>query len=187
MQEKIIKVSIPLFDEKGYSETSIQDIVDSLGVTKGTFYYYYKSKQELLKDIILSYIEHILEQQSDILADLTKSNEEKLFNVLHMIISNIRTLKQSARIFIREIRHIKEDNLVEIKQRRKQFKNNLQHLIDEGIKVGEFKEHLKTNILTLGILGMTNWTYYWYDPDGSVSEQELTELFMQFITDGIKR
>jgi AcrR family transcriptional regulator len=38
MKEKIIQQSIQLFGEKGFKETSIQDIVDSLSVTKGTFY-----------------------------------------------------------------------------------------------------------------------------------------------------
>ena len=38
MKEKITEQSVKLFQEKGFSETSIQDIVDLLGVTKGTFY-----------------------------------------------------------------------------------------------------------------------------------------------------
>lgn len=41
MKEKIIEVSIDLFGKHGFTETSIQDIVDGLGVTKGTFYYYF--------------------------------------------------------------------------------------------------------------------------------------------------
>jgi len=37
MKEKITIESIRLFEMKGFSETSIQDIVDAIGVTKGTF------------------------------------------------------------------------------------------------------------------------------------------------------
>ena len=48
MKRKIIEESIDLFDKKGFNNTSIQNIVDSIGVTKGTFYYYFSSKQELL-------------------------------------------------------------------------------------------------------------------------------------------
>ena len=46
MKQKIKNTSISLFEQKGFAETSIQDIVDSLGVTKGTFYYYFASKEE---------------------------------------------------------------------------------------------------------------------------------------------
>lgn len=186
MKDKIIAISIPLFDEKGYSETSIQDIVDQLGVTKGTFYYYYNTKQKLLRDIILSYMEKLLNDQEKILTKNTLSNKEKLFEIMYMIINNIRSSKQSARIFTREMRHIKEKHLDEIKNRRRQFKHNLQKILEAGIEAGEFRSNIKTEILSLGILGIINWTYYWYDPDGAISEKELTEIFMNLITDGIK-
>ena len=60
VKEKITAQSIRLFEKKGFTETSIQDIVDSLGVTKGTFYYYFSSKEELLMDIHLGYIDELL-------------------------------------------------------------------------------------------------------------------------------
>ena len=48
VKEKITEQSIRLFEKKGFSETSIQDIVDSLGVTKGTFYYYFSGSNSLI-------------------------------------------------------------------------------------------------------------------------------------------
>ncbi|MES9741731.1 helix-turn-helix domain-containing protein, partial [Priestia megaterium] len=53
MKDLMMERSIQLFAQKGFKETSIQDIVNELNVTKGTFYYYFKSKQELLMDIHL--------------------------------------------------------------------------------------------------------------------------------------
>ena len=60
MKAELIKESINLFVEKGYSATSIQDIVDKLGVTKGSFYYHFKSKEALLMHIHVSYIDDLL-------------------------------------------------------------------------------------------------------------------------------
>ncbi|MEH7546671.1 MULTISPECIES: TetR/AcrR family transcriptional regulator [Bacillaceae] len=55
MKQKLIETGIQLFDQNGFKSTSVQDIVQLLGVTKGTFYYYFNSKEELLKDIHLIY------------------------------------------------------------------------------------------------------------------------------------
>jgi len=78
VKEKITAQSIRLFEKKGFTETSIQDVVDSLGVTKGTFYYYFSSKEELLMDIHLGYIDGLLYNQEQILNDASKSYKEKL-------------------------------------------------------------------------------------------------------------
>jgi len=48
----IIKKATKLFAEQGYHPTSVQDIVDALGVGKGVFYWYFPSKDELLKEIL---------------------------------------------------------------------------------------------------------------------------------------
>ena len=47
--EKILEVSQRLFMEKGYDNTTIQDIVNELGgLTKGAIYHHFKSKEEII-------------------------------------------------------------------------------------------------------------------------------------------
>ena len=50
--EKIISVSAKLFLEKGYEKTSMQDIVDALGMSKGAIFYHFKSKEEILNVVL---------------------------------------------------------------------------------------------------------------------------------------
>jgi len=51
-KELILEKSIKLFLQKGYHGTTIKDITDAVGITKGAFYWYYKSKEELLETLI---------------------------------------------------------------------------------------------------------------------------------------
>ncbi len=46
-----MRVSVELFAQHGYAQTSVQQIVDAAGVTKGALYHYFKSKDDLLFDI----------------------------------------------------------------------------------------------------------------------------------------
>lgn len=48
---RILEISSKLFYEKGYEKTSIQDIVNALGMSKGAVYHHFKSKEEILKRI----------------------------------------------------------------------------------------------------------------------------------------
>lgn len=184
MKEKIIDASVQLFDEKGFSETSIQDIVNVIGVTKGTFYYYFQSKQELLKDIHLRYIEDLLTKQSAILG-ANMDVKSKIHQIIYMLIKNIKTKRQSARIFFREMRNLSDDHIDQIMKKRDLFRIHFQGLIETGIENGSIKETFRADMLTFGILGVTNWSYYWYNPDGPVGEKELSDLYLEMILNGI--
>lgn len=186
MRERILKESIDLFDQKGFSKTSIQDIVNTIGVTKGTFYYYFKSKQELLMDIHLNYIKELLKEQEQILANDYISTRDKMENLIFLVIKKIRLHGKSARVFSREVRHLDEKQLKLVNSCRRDFRLNLQKLFDEGVSKGEFRNDLRTDIVNFGILGMVNRSYNWYNPDGEVSEEELVRTYMELILNGIQ-
>jgi AcrR family transcriptional regulator len=186
LKEKITEKSIQLFDQKGFSETSIQDIVDSIGVTKGTFYYYFSSKEELLMDIHLRYIDYLLVNQDEILKDESQNCKNKLFAIVHMLISNIKTQGASAKVFFREMRNLSDERLSEIIPKRDLFRLNIEKLLEKGKQNGEFRADLKTSIVTFGILGAANWSYQWFNPEGKVSDREVAEIFTEMILKGIE-
>lgn len=185
MKEKITEHSIKLFEKKGFSETSIQDIVDSLGVTKGSFYYYFSSKEELLMDIHLRYIDELLARQEEILSEQSTS-KQKLYDIVYMLISSIKSKGASAKIFFREMRHLSDDRLAQIVAKRDQFRLNVELLIRKGIDRGEFRQDLNPIIVTFGILGAANWSYQWFNPMGKVSDREVAEIFVEMILKGIE-
>lgn len=186
MKQRILEAGIKLIDENGFKSTSINDIVEAIGVTKGTFYYYFASKEELLKDIHLLYIEDLIHRQDKILANPATTCTRKLYEIIYLLISNIRTKRQSARIFIREIRHLSKDNFDSIRNKRNEFRINVQQLLEDGVQKGEFITGCQADIVTLGILGMANWSFYWFNPNGAVSEEELSEIYVDMILAGIK-
>ncbi|MFZ3589510.1 TetR/AcrR family transcriptional regulator [Bacillus sp. DJP31] len=186
MKDRITEQSIRLFEKKGFSETSIQDIVDSLGVTKGTFYYYFSSKEQLLMDIHMSYIEDMILRQERILYDSQKSCKEKLYEMVFMLISNIESQGPSARVFFREMRNLSADHLSEVIPKRDLFRQNLQKLLDEGKDKKEFKVELRSDIVAFGILGVTNWSYQWFNPNGLTPDEEVTRIFVDMILQGIE-
>jgi TetR/AcrR family transcriptional regulator, cholesterol catabolism regulator len=185
VKHKIVEQSIELFELKGFSETSIQDVVDALGVTKGTFYYYFDSKEQLLMDIHSKYIDELLIKQQQILDHPSKDYKTKLFENVELLLKQIKTHGRLARVFFREMRNLNQDHVMEIKEKRERFRLNLQKIIELGIENGEFRQDLKADIVTFGILGLCNWSYNWFNPNGPVSDDELTEIYIEMILRGI--
>jgi AcrR family transcriptional regulator len=51
-RERLLESAKTLFSQKGYYATSVEDIVASAGLSKGAFYFYFKSKEELFKSLV---------------------------------------------------------------------------------------------------------------------------------------
>lgn len=185
MKAELIKESINLFVEKGFSATSIQDIVDKLGVTKGSFYYHFKSKEALLMHIHLSYIDDLLKRQKTIL-ETEKEARGKLVKVVELLIHDIEKQGALGRVYYREIRHLTPENATTIREKRAEFRDRIESIITEGIENGEFRKNLEAKMITFAILGITNWSYQWFNPNGDLSVRELADMYTDFILHGIQ-
>ncbi|MFS0574590.1 TetR/AcrR family transcriptional regulator [Sporosarcina sp. 179-K 3D1 HS] len=185
MKEDITKHSIQLFEQKGFSETSVQDIVDSVGVTKGTFYYYFKSKETLLMDIHLQYINNLLSRQQEVI-EKEDTYRGKLIKNVELLIGDIETHGPSGRVFFREIRHLSPENIEEILVKRDEFRLAIEEILQEGVQSGEFRENLNPKMISFAVLGVTNWSYQWFNPAGDVSANQLASMFSDFILHGIQ-
>lgn len=56
-KSEILDTAEKLFTTKGYNQTTIMDILNEIGIAKGTFYYYFKSKEEVMDAIIMRFVD----------------------------------------------------------------------------------------------------------------------------------
>ncbi|RKD69459.1 TetR family transcriptional regulator [Sinobaca qinghaiensis] len=185
MRNNIKQQAIFLFQKKGFSETSIQDIVEAVHVTKGSFYYYFTSKESLLMEIHMDYIENLLAEQHRLYEPTSQSAREKLTGTVVLLLTKIKEDGASARIFYREMRHLQEAGYSHIVERRNQFRRQIEEVITEGIHNREFRQNLNPALTTLALLGITNWSYQWFDPDGELSDREAAAYFVDLLLHGM--
>jgi AcrR family transcriptional regulator len=68
-RQQLMDHAAELFAERGYHPTSVADIVESLGVGKGVFYWYFSSKEELLAEILRASHQDLRRRQQQAIAD----------------------------------------------------------------------------------------------------------------------
>ncbi len=93
---QIIKSALKLFRELGYEQTTVQNIIDEAGISKGGFYHHYDSKEKLLEDIGIMFIQKGLELGKQIASRDDLSGLEKINK------------------YIREMNSIKQDRPQEV-------------------------------------------------------------------------
>ena len=84
-RSELIACAQRLFCAKGYENTSVRDIVDEVGVAKGTFYYYFHSKQAILEALVAELSAQLLVLYEAIVADETLNAIQKWTRAVQVI------------------------------------------------------------------------------------------------------
>ena len=129
---EILDTAEKLFHEKGYAKATTEDILQMTGIARGTLYYHFKGKEEILLAIIDRKIDKHEKEFRALAEDTTLSAVEKLVQVIHL---------QSNSGVLAEGLHEKEN--AEFHQ--KSFQRSLlryapvlTEIVEQGIKSGEF-------------------------------------------------
>lgn len=95
--ENIITISAKLFAEKGYDKTSMQDIADAVGMSKGGIFHHFNSKEDIFNAVMERQFEQIIEimnQWFDEMHGLTA--KEKLRGLIKRNLMDDKIIKESS-------------------------------------------------------------------------------------------
>ena len=127
---EILDTAQQLFFQKGYDHTSVNDIITSIGIAKGTFYHYFESKEDLLDKLVSRWIHEVLPR----VKKLAKRKDLNAIEKLNQYFITIRNLKveniELMKILMRVL--YKDENLL---LRYKIFKKQVDLLTPEFAKV----------------------------------------------------
>lgn len=79
-RNEILDTAERLFHTKGYEKSTVNDILKEIAIAKGTFYHYFKSKEEVLDAIVSRYTDIVISRANEILKNDDISSGEKLLH-----------------------------------------------------------------------------------------------------------
>ena len=139
-KDQILRAAQNFFYTLGYEKTSIQDIIDEVGIAKGTFYHYFRSKTDLLDSVVTMMFS---EAMSRIVPEL-QDGTERASSKFRKLFRSIAMWKIRNRDLFRELISVlyRDDNIV---LRHKMMTHSmailipvLEDIISQGVSEGEF-------------------------------------------------
>ena len=153
-KQEIINTALKIFIHKGYEKTSVNDILNEIGIAKGTFYHYFKAKEEVLDAVIADTTGTIVNKIEKIIADYSLNPEDKLLKAF----SEMRIAPHMGEKVLSDIN--KPENLLMhqkiLTSSMKSFVPLMVEIVEEGIEQGKFisqypKEYMEI-VLCSGIV-----------------------------------
>jgi AcrR family transcriptional regulator len=173
-----------VFHEKGYEATTIQDIADEVGILKGSLYYYIRSKEDLLYEVIRDIHEEAIASVMQVdEVEGTALDRVRAFVIAHMTFTGENLVKIS--VFFHDFRSLSSERQQTIIASRDLYERHMRRLIEEGKRDGSIRKDADPKIAALAVMGAMNWTYQWYRPGGRKSMREIARGFADLIVNGL--
>jgi TetR/AcrR family transcriptional regulator, cholesterol catabolism regulator len=183
--EEVLQSAANIFFAKGFHATSIEDVARDVGMLKGSLYYYIKSKEDLLFQLLLAGIEDgdaFIAQQIDPGGDPVEQLEKAIRAQIDYIIQN----RVPFGLFLHEFDSLsgkRQHKLIAVMSR---YNSRFVELVRRGQEQGKIMQG-EPWIIVNGILGMCNWLYRWYDPDQVSDPEKIKAVFLRMIFEGIRK
>jgi AcrR family transcriptional regulator len=183
-KEKIGRAAAKVYNKKGYQETKIDDIAAAAKMSKGGIYHYFSSKDEILFFILDSYMDIVLEDLEAQLQTLRDSTSRIKF-IIERHIDFYANYTSQAKTLLHDAHCLSPKRFKSIKVKERKYYRIVLDVLSEFFEgSGEAKgDELKAMAFLL--FGMSNWTYHWYDPKGSISPEKLSRITCTVFLKGI--
>ncbi len=178
-RERTIEAAAQLFYERGYENTTLEVVAESLGVTKPFIYSHFRSKADLLADICSRAVAASLVAIDTVMAlDASNTGKMKILG-REFFIAVLRNQRHIA-ILTREEKNLSPEDFKRISLMRREFDTKLVNLLTAGARSGEFQ--LKDpSVTALAIGGLVSWAYVWYRPHGRLELEALADEISDLI------
>jgi len=179
-REQVVLRAARVFAERGYDQTSMQDLADAVGIAAGGLYHYFGSKEALLIGICDQLMDPLLEQAEE-LAARDRPPEQQLRELIGLWVEQVIARRDQMLVFQQE-RHVVERGTQwrAVRARRKRFERIVEEVLDRVDGAGHL--HAVDRRLALSaLLGMVNHTAQWYRERGRLSAAEIAQGYADLL------
>ena len=135
-RNELINIAEELFSKNGYDQTAVSDIVKKANVAQGLFYYYFRSKDEILNVIIVRFIK----EAKDLMETIVKNNEINAIQKIFSTYENLAKFRKKREGLVNYI-HEEKNEILHFRLENKVspiITRDLAKIIEQGINEGIF-------------------------------------------------
>ena len=172
-----------LFARHGYDGVSMRDLADAVGIQQSGIYNHFASKQILLVDLMVVYMERVMaELQAEVSNHTDPVSKLKAF-VQFTVIDHINCPDDVFLAFM-ELRSLENPGLTKLLALRDAYETVLRDILSEGIRSRLFNV-TDLDIATRALLAMLSGVTVWYKEDGPLGREKIADVYVQLVLQSV--
>lgn len=184
-KESITLAAAKLFNQIGYQACTLREIADAVGLSKAGLYYYYPSKEAILRAIADSAVQTLVSHLGSVL-EMDIPLERQLREVIIGRVEAIAEEQDFLTTFWQERAATPEAVADELVSLMRDYLEKLVSLLERARAEGVIKKECDVEMAAWGIIGITGWCYHWYKPGGRLNPRQIGEHLYDLLWDGLR-
>jgi len=192
-RQEILRTAARLFQQQGYDATSMNDVAAALKLSKGGLYHHFESKDEILFHIMSHAMQITEERVINVVRriDAARDNasgmditEERLRTLIRLHIEVVLSPEdREITVMLHENHPLPPALRRKINARKKDYVHFVENLVADVQRKRGTRSPVTPRAAAFALVGMINWIYQWYKPDGALTGdalvQQYTDIFFR--------
>ena len=182
-QQSILDGAARLFAERGFPKTTIEALAKSLNASKAWIYHYYDSKEAVLYALLKEHVSRLLATARDALT-WDAAPDARLRRLVRSLLDVYVDATAEHTVLMNELEALPSHQRAELQALQNELVDMFQGLITEiRPELGSSSRHRRP--VAMMLMGMINWTYTWFRPDGPLSAVDFADMVTDLFLGGI--
>ena len=158
-----------VFAQRGYEGATMLDVAQAAGFSKAGVYHYFASKEHLLHGLLRGSLEEVVADLANADPGQEAEPAERLAALVDAYVRSFSTRLRVVTPLLLRLELLRPEWQAEVKALERRIVDRF------ADAAGALGHPVTPRAAAFLVLGAANWTYYWYDPDGDVTVDELAK------------
>lgn len=174
-----------MFAERGLKATTVRDIADSAGILSGSLYHHFKSKEQMVEEVLRDFLDWLFERYQQIV-DSETTPLDRLMGLFLASFEAIEHRHAQVVIYQDEAKRLSsQSQFTFVDARNKEQRKMWVDILNQGVADGSFRSDIDVDLVYRFIRDTTWVSVRWYQPGGPLTAEEVGRQYLAIVLGGI--
>jgi TetR/AcrR family transcriptional regulator, cholesterol catabolism regulator len=184
-REELLELAATMFAERGLKATTVRDIADSAGILSGSLYHHFKSKEQMVEEVLRDFLDWLFGRYQEIV-DREASPLERFKGLFMASFEAIEHRHAQVVIYQDEAKRLSsQPQFSFVETRNREQRKMWVDILNEGVEHGCFRPDLDVDLVYRFIRDTTWVSVRWYQPGGPLTAEQVGRQYLAIVLGGI--